>query len=431
MALESPAALISHLKFEIEKNDAPSWEQPAWPEALEEWYGDPTKNHFLLIDGARHADVKGVFCLDNLPESVRVKCLLKGNAVSEAAPWLVDISGWKNQAASFLRDYFATQWGERVGLFIRSEASFDTVYDHLRTLVQVRDSGDENSRLLYFRFWDPFVIDTYLPGVQNRFDRVSRLMRARDDLPVDLCWECTDGACYAASRSDLPSTERGLVIFEQSDHALMHQIVLRAVGLEVVEWLATDRPEVAALPAPNADRLRKHITTQGQRFGFTRKEEFARFAFMMDALGAWFHEGPVTEDLNSALASTAPQRDPALSAAFDGMWPASPKARISAVLPALRARLSQLPSEDCLTKENFRNLVGEIFPQPRPVVHALLDQQSSDLVDLVEHIQGRHLLLTLAFGHRYHQDPFYPWCDTPLEDAIHQAWLALLGSQET
>lgn len=55
-------------------------------------------------------------------------------------------------------------WGQPWGVFLVTEASFDDVRRHLRKFLYVRDPDD---RKVYFRFYDPRVLPTFLESADE------------------------------------------------------------------------------------------------------------------------------------------------------------------------------------------------------------------------------------------------------------------------
>lgn len=83
-------------------------------------------------------------------------CLWKGRARERywaVAPWLVNVD-------LGLFDWIrATLWDEPWGLFVEAQATLDALRGHFRRIHVVEDPG---GRRMYFRFYDPRVLRTYL-----------------------------------------------------------------------------------------------------------------------------------------------------------------------------------------------------------------------------------------------------------------------------
>ncbi len=86
--------------------------------------------------------------------------LYKGQSetvLAEFAPYLF----WFDTTIDSPEDWFMTAgWGQSWGIFVQTNASVETVYQHFRRFLIVRD---EQGREMYFRFYDPRVLRTFLP----------------------------------------------------------------------------------------------------------------------------------------------------------------------------------------------------------------------------------------------------------------------------
>lgn len=81
---------------------------------------------------------------------------VQGMALAEVAPYLVAIEPQSN----LLTRLIVEGWQKRWGVFFVSGAPFLEVRRHLRRLLMVED---ERGKALYFRFYDPLVLATFLP----------------------------------------------------------------------------------------------------------------------------------------------------------------------------------------------------------------------------------------------------------------------------
>jgi hypothetical protein len=87
-----------------------------------------------------------------------VCCLFKGKAAElhgEFAPFLARADG---QLVDWVRE---TLWTEPWGVFVVSSADLAELRDHLRGLLIVEDAEGQQK---YFRYYDPRVLETFLPG---------------------------------------------------------------------------------------------------------------------------------------------------------------------------------------------------------------------------------------------------------------------------
>jgi hypothetical protein len=110
---------------------------------------------FGVIDCARDARL-----LPLMREAVDPhRCLLEGpagRASADNAPHLVQF----RDDSDLLRVLLGIGWGRRLGIFASSPKPFEEVRRHFRRLLLVTD--EETNEQLYFRFYDPAVLRTYL-----------------------------------------------------------------------------------------------------------------------------------------------------------------------------------------------------------------------------------------------------------------------------
>lgn len=111
---------------------------------------------FAIIDGARDRSLSRL-----LRESgFRHKSLYEGTAAEELVPfgpYLVELSG----SASIIERWLTPMWGRSFGVFLVCDQSFDLLRRHLRRFLTVELDG---GRKVYFRFYDPRVLRTFLPN---------------------------------------------------------------------------------------------------------------------------------------------------------------------------------------------------------------------------------------------------------------------------
>jgi hypothetical protein len=142
----SPAAVQSKLSPEALK-------QALQPHLFPEEKGILT---YAVLDGAANPDLLDRLYADPRPEFV---CLYRGELepdMAEVAPYLVLL----NPDHPFT-DWLLTEgWGNHWGIFALSRAGLKAVRTHLRKFLMVRDPEGAQ---IYFRFYDPRVLQVFLP----------------------------------------------------------------------------------------------------------------------------------------------------------------------------------------------------------------------------------------------------------------------------
>jgi hypothetical protein len=111
---------------------------------------------YAVLDGARDERIYRAVYDSRLEH----ECLFAGDLsyeLSEVAPYLVRLEA----DAPFTRWLLEQGWGRSFGIFAWARADMETLRRHFRRLLQVKD---ERGRRLYFRYYDPRVLRSYLPS---------------------------------------------------------------------------------------------------------------------------------------------------------------------------------------------------------------------------------------------------------------------------
>jgi hypothetical protein len=115
---------------------------------------DSSLKTFLILDAAKMRD--------RIEEAKRFngehECLYKGEAAEtlhHVGPWLFSYP----QPSIFSDWYLANMGNQNWGILIQSTASFKSIYLHLKKFLLIKTEAGEK---LYFRFYDPRVLPTFL-----------------------------------------------------------------------------------------------------------------------------------------------------------------------------------------------------------------------------------------------------------------------------
>lgn len=140
---------------------------------------------YAVIDGAQSPQLR--FKLYELnPESC---CLWSGKLapdLEEVAPYLV-----KLQQDSIFTDWLIKEgWGNSWNIFVESQLGFKAFRKQIRKLLLVKSPEGEN---LIFRFYDPRVIDIFLPTCDANqsaelFENLISIIYEKEDKLVKECF---------------------------------------------------------------------------------------------------------------------------------------------------------------------------------------------------------------------------------------------------
>ncbi len=153
---------------------------------------------FAVLDGASVPGLRQKF------HQVRpeFECLYRGELepdMAEVAPYLVRL-----ERNSELTEWVLTQgWGKHWGIFAGTQADLHTMRQHFRRFLVVHD---ESGNPLYFRFYDPRVLRTYLPTcnaseLASVFGPVESYVLEGEEPAVLLRFRQTAGALVASQQA--------------------------------------------------------------------------------------------------------------------------------------------------------------------------------------------------------------------------------------
>lgn len=111
---------------------------------------------YVILDGAQNLTLLEALHADNSPPW---RCLFTGQLepdMATVAPYLVELE----QSSAFTRRLLAEGWGKNWGVYLTSQLALPALWRNVRQQVHVYGPDLES---LYFRFYDPRVMRSYLP----------------------------------------------------------------------------------------------------------------------------------------------------------------------------------------------------------------------------------------------------------------------------
>ena len=118
------------------------------------------ENTYAVLDGASCEELPQKL-EEFRPECI---CLYAGELASDVkavAPHLIELLPEHPFTDWLLTEGFGKHWG----IFVRSEANIRVLRKHFRSFLRIRDP---EGKILYFRYYDPRVLQTYLPTCEAR-----------------------------------------------------------------------------------------------------------------------------------------------------------------------------------------------------------------------------------------------------------------------
>lgn len=241
---------------------------------------------FAILDAAK------VFGLREQLEahSLEHKCLFTGDAaddLGDVAPWLVAFSSNQTLMRDLLTDGESPNalWGKSPGIFLRSDASFEDLWRHLRRFVKLRAA---DGKWFLFRFWDPSVLKSVARDA----------IKADPQFALSLCWTRQGGAlqwislgpdgCFTVrAREDTKPPDSPLLLPPSLIQEFGH--VAERSFLEDVTKLHGKlyRVQVGLRGSDNIFRNNIAITQDAKALGCRTKYEISYLCFM----GIWLGRG--------------------------------------------------------------------------------------------------------------------------------------------
>jgi len=114
---------------------------------------------FCLLDAARNDKILSLLRASN----AKYMSLYQGESqrqMAHVAPYLIEFQ----KDGIFLERLLRNGWGKRWCSFFRSRAGFGGLRKHFRKFLFVKD---ERGETVYFRFYDPSILRTFLPACNS------------------------------------------------------------------------------------------------------------------------------------------------------------------------------------------------------------------------------------------------------------------------
>jgi hypothetical protein len=152
---------------------------------------------YAVLDGASIPDL-----LARLDEThPPCECLIRGELAPDlavAAPYLVELE----RGGDFALWLMEKGWGQHWGIFALAACDLRAMRQHFRSLLTVYDEG---GKPMFFRFYDPRVMRTYLPTCEpdelgEFFGPVAEYVAEAEDPQSLLTFRVEQGALAAGAR---------------------------------------------------------------------------------------------------------------------------------------------------------------------------------------------------------------------------------------
>lgn len=391
----------------------------------------PGQNTFAILDAAKIPNLPEILEGSGLPH----RCLFKGRALNElqnTAPWMVQLTADDGLTRNLMAVSDAP-WdyrGKSAGIFLRSAAPMDALWQHFRKFTKAQDA---QGRTLFFRYWDAQVAKVYFAGLRGRPSRVSQFFYLPDGTPIDMLIE--DGPERAVHLCPKPKplarVQNHTLVFDLHDETLLQEVGYDTLTNALAAWLPQEYPD--ALDWANRTQIAAiatHVVRVGRQNQLRAREDFAFLAQMMMTSGAWFVTDGDPRLLQQISGGQAAPAAADMARAYAAAQAATPQGRLMAQWPDVRQYLAGLPDAERISPDQFRRFVQRFLSGQQTDVTATLSRTMPLLPKLGlpdQNTEGQVLALTLILGPRFYEDPFKPWARRPAPQAIAAAWAATVG----
>lgn len=382
---------------------------------------------YAILDAAK---------VTNLPEmledsELEYRCLFKGKAYDDlknAAPWLVRLEDGKTLTRNLLTrsDAHWHLWDDEPGIYIRSRGTLDELWRHLRRFTRLQD---EAGQWLYFRFWDPKTIRTFL----EKADWSKRPPLLDPNQIQSLVVIGADGKGAVI--------EHGLQVRDNGGSTLLNisrEIIYDNKVIELRSYFRELTPKrFRAIGPEGQDEFLRHLMRRAAKLGVTAYSEIAYLGCLMQNFGCWLDIDPTYHRMNRYLSAPELKNNPHRidllhqeRAIFvkscvgeRGETELRCRREIMADFAALNGQYSQMDRGTIVAM--MRSKTPERFEYSGIQAISDLLRESERLASSFALEKEWHLAafasLAYALGIGFFDDPFYPWARQFLVDTESSA----------
>ena len=241
--------------------------------------------------------------------------------LGHAAPWLVE----REEESAFTRNLFTSGpapwhlWDAGGAVLLRTRASFERVFSHLRRRLKVQD---ETGNLVFFRSWDPVQLMTLLTTKAATAEDLAWLLCDADGVVLEhvICRDGTRCLSAKAASKPAPSAHR-LRVTQELRAAFQSAVAARAAEQDIaavrqvlseadVDLVRAERATLLSLRFRNPDPMRAALCYIAHRgvgldglapvereiLSAHRQSDFARIRLLRRAVGPWPHPAEMAGD---------------------------------------------------------------------------------------------------------------------------------------
>jgi len=426
-----------------EQKGVPFWEREWIIDELKELlFGQSedgnTLKTYLIVDATLRKKITGFFNLD--VQDVPVRCLFKGEAeegLKEVAPYLVDMTlpegAWndKDKVPEFHKDFFHRHWGENTGIIVRTSASFNEVWGHFRKFTKVQ--VEEDKRWVFFRFWDPRIVDGYFNCIKNIPEKSAQWVNMRNGEKVETIF---------GNRTDteqpwsIKPNWKKLGGVESSGQPMLSGVEISGLKSDVetrylkelCEYFETYYPHTFLRLSPKKQmEYLKQSTKLAKQFGYTKRGSLRLFIELRILLGVDFYRDPLFDPIKFDIYNVPNQME-AATCLHEEVGDCLSKIygdSNTLLFDSLKRLHNKINDLKHIPKNEISKNLQYIYPQKfsllkKDIVHEITEILSDTIKKSdIQKVPSEYLfvlcLMRMYFGIGFTNDPTLPW----IRKALH------------
>ena len=230
-----------------------------------------------------------------------------GQTLEAQAPYLLEFDPYQAETVSFLQRLFrksdnkvVSHWAINPVIFIKSEKPFNEVYHHLRKWTHLQHT--ETGEWYFFRFYDPLVLNRYLPRLAHYPAQLAALFGVNlnhqtesQDKIIEAFGVRVEEDFIRFSVTPLPEETRParIALGEVEQHA-METMIIDKFKQQLIRMFEQNHPiRFRALKAEHKSAFVNHLYHAALAHRFVHPQDIAFFGHLMLYLGAHWYEDPI------------------------------------------------------------------------------------------------------------------------------------------
>ncbi|TCP96530.1 uncharacterized protein DUF4123 [Cricetibacter osteomyelitidis] len=355
-----------------------------------------------------------------------------GASLEENAPYLLEFDPKRLACVDMLQTLFRdmdsevlSYWQANPMIFIRSRADFDSVYRHLKKFTHLQEP--ETKKWYFFRFYDPQVLNGYLPLLTNHPAHLAALFGVKNgEQMIEAFGVRIDKRFITFGLEALPEDiVPARIEFGEIEQNAIRSIITEKFRRKLTALYVNSHPDrFRTLKDKHITAFVEHVYQSALAYKITRPEEIGYFGHLMLYLGAYWHEDPIYHFLNQHLHEDTDIADRRMDNIAHKFTQTAPKIFGNGFENNIKmakdiADWYQLQSKESLSPTAVMHYLakvsqpyfGDYVKQPEYLEHIRQSLQYASKKHGIktDYEQAIWLLMSLTLGIGFYHDPLMPW----------------------